>query len=477
MIRTFILAFLCLLGGHYNGLAQSEKQVKWDLQQCINYAVENNIQVKQLELEQEIAIVNKQSASYDFLPNLSAGSQHSWTIVDKSNPRENFINSQTMQGTSFSAGLSLDIYKGMEKQHRMVKSRLDALASSYSTQKIKEDISLNVINSYLQILFNKELVLTNEKQLNYDTSQMQRTEILVDAGTVPAGDLLEAKATVATSNQRLIISQNELVMAKLNLAQLLQIKDYETFDISDEQYEIQVSDVLSYSPWEITNRAFESLTDIKSAVVKQDIAQRNVQIAKSAMQPTLRGFYNLATQISYQDRVVGQKDLGVQSTIGFVEGTNQAVLTQSYGPVMAGPDAFFDQFKNNLNSNFGFALSIPIFNGFKARNNIRINKLVLKQVENEKEQAVLKLEQLVFKAYTDTQSSLNSFEASQATLESRNKSFEYANERYEVGLINIFELNQNQMLLVNAQSEVLKAKYDYIFKTKILEYYFGIPLF
>lgn len=476
MIRTYILALVGILGSGYTTLGQDSIK-KWDLQQCINYAVENNIQIKQLELEQEIALVNKQTASYDFLPNLSGGAQHSWTIIDQANPRESFINSQTLQGTSFSAGLGIDIYKGMEKQNRMVKSRLDVLAATYSSQKIKEDISLNVINSYLQILFNKELVQTNLKQWDYDQSQMERTEILVEAGTVPAGDLLEAKATLATSVQRLILSQNELEMAKLNLAQLLQIQHYETFDISDNQYEVEVSDVLNYTPWQITNRAFESLTDIKSAEVKQEIAQGNVKIARSAMLPTLRGYYNLATNISYQDRVVGQTDMGVESTIGFVEGTNQRVLTQSYGPVMGGPDAFFDQFKNNLNSNFGFSLSIPIFNGYKARNNIRINKLVLKQAENEKQQAILRLEQLVFKAYTDTHSSLKSFEASQVTLESRSKSFEYANERYAVGLINIFELNQNQMLLVNAQSEVLKAKYDYIFKTKILEYYFGIPLF
>ncbi|MHC5352902.1 TolC family protein [Myroides sp. LJL115] len=477
MRKVNIWIFLALFGnlGLYSSMAQDSKL--WTLEQCIEHAVQNNIQVKQVLIEQEIAGIYNQNAKLDFLPTLSASSQHSWTLSDVLNTQSNTFESQTLQGTSIAGALSVDLYKGMEKQHRMVKTRLDLLAASYSSQKMKEDISLNVINAYLQVIFNKELVSTNEKQLAYDQSQGERTQLLVDAGSVPAGDLLEAKATIATSNQRLILSQNQLVMARLNLAQLLQIQAYESFDVAADDYPVSISEALSYTPDQVTQRAFESLTDIKTAQVRAEIAQKNVDISKSALLPTLRGFYNLTSSMNYGSRVVGQSTEAIETSIGYVEGTNQRVLTQSYMPVYGAEDPFFRQFKDNLNSNFGLSLSIPIFNGNKARNNVKINRLILEQVENEKEQAILKLEQLVFKAYTDTQSSLKSFEASQITLESREKSFEYAQERYQVGLINIFELNQNQILLVNAQSEVLKAKYDYIFKTKILEYYFGIPLF
>ncbi len=477
MNKVNLVVFSVILGVCSIGHAFGQQPKLWTLEQCIDHAITHNIQVKQMQIAQEVSKVNVQTAQMDFLPTLSGNSQHSWTIADVLDPTSNHTSSQTIQSTSIAAGLSVDIYKGMDKHHRMVKSRLDLLAASYSSQKMKEDISLNVINAYLQIIFNKELVNTNQKQLTFDQSQGERTSLLVDAGSVPAGDLLEAKATIATSNQRLILSENQLVMARLNLAQLLQIQDYETFDIAAEDYPVEISDVLSYSPDMITARAFESLTDIKKAQVELDIAQKNVAISKSALQPVLRGFYNLGTSMNYGSRIVGQSSEAVETSIGYVEGTNQRVFTQSYMPVYGGPDPFFTQFKDNLNSNFGLSLTIPIFNGNKARNNVKINRLILEQVENEKEQAVLNLEQYVFKAYTDTHSSLKSYEASQVTLESREKSFEYAQERYQVGLINIFELNQNQILLVNAQSEVLKAKYDYIFKTKILEYYFGIPLF
>jgi outer membrane protein len=152
-------------------------------------------------------------------------------------------------------------------------------------------------------------------------------------------------------------------------------------------------------------------------------------------------------------------------------------MQQNRMTVFGGPESFFTQFDNNKSSTFGLSLSIPIFNGMQVRNSVKLSKLALEQIQNEKEVAVLKLEQLVFKAYTDTESALKTFEASELTLNAREKSLEYARERYAVGLINIFELNQNQNMYVAAQSDFLKSKYDYIFKTKILEYYFGIPLF
>lgn len=469
---VFILVFS--IGGFTNLYSQN---IRWTLEECIEHAIKNNIQVKQYEIEEKSAYVNQQITYSDFLPNVSGNAQHSWTISDQSNLRTGIIESQTLQATNLGVGVNVDIYKGMKNQSAMMKARLGYLASQYKSQKMKEDIALSVINSYLQIIFNKELIKTNKVQLEYDESQVDRTNTLVEAGSVPAGDLLEAKATVAMSNQRLIASQNELVMARLNLAQLLQIESYEDFDISDSDYEIGDGEILVYSPDDITERAFEALTNIKTAEVNLSIAEQDVKIAKSALQPTIKGFYNFGTTVNYQDRIVGSQVTGTTSAIGYVEGTNQTVLASQTTPIIGGPESFFDQFKNNKNSSFGVSMTIPIFNGFRVRNNIKLSKLAQEQSKNEKEAAILNLKQLVFQAYTDTQSAMKSYEASSVTVDARKQSLEYARERYDVGLINIFELNQNQNLYVTAQSNLLKSKYDYIFKTKILEYYFGIPLF
>lgn len=463
-----------------SGISVFAQDKQWSLDECIDYAIQHNIQIKQYELEARSAEINKQQSVGNFFPTVNAEANHSWTISEEMNVTtltNSVADTKTFQSSNFGISVGMDIYGGMQNQNKLVKSRLALLAAKYQVQKMKEDVALNVINSYLQVLFNKELIKTNKVQLEFDQSQETRTEELVKAGVVPAGDLLDVQATVAATKQRLIASQNEWVMARLNLAQLLQIDDYENFDVSDSNYEIGNELILSYTANEIKERAFEALTDIKTAEINVETAKKDVKIARGAYHPKLRGFYNFGTNIYYQDRIVGQEILSSASPIGYVEGTNQNVMQQNRMTVFGGPESFFTQFDNNKSSTFGLSLSIPVFNGMQTRNSVKLSKLALEQIQNEKEVAVLKLEQLVFKAYTDTESALKTFEASELTLNARERSLEYARERYAVGLINIFELNQNQNMYVAAQSDFLKSKYDYIFKSKILEYYFGIPLF
>ena len=458
-------------------LSVGAQDKKWTLDACIQHAIDHNISVKQIEINEQNKSVNLDLAKYDFLPVVSANSNHSWTLIDQADVQSGIISQRTLQETTVGLNIGIDIVDGLQKQKKLAKARLEHLASIYSVQKVKEDIALSVINSYLQIIFNKELVYTNQAQLDYDKAEETRVQELVAAGVVPAGDLLDVKATVASSTQRLISAENELIIAKLNLAQLLQIRDYANFDVIDSDYPINESELMMYTPEDITLRAFESLTNIKTAEVNVALAEKNVQISKGAYYPKLTGFYNFGSNVRYQDRIVGSVATGRLDQVGFVEGSGQRVMREGQMTVYGGPESFFSQLDHNKNSTFGLSLSIPIFNGMKARKTVKLNQLALEQMQYEKEAEELKLEQLVFKAYTDTKSSFQSYEASVVTLESREKSLEYARERYAVGLINIFELNQNQNLYVTAQSNLLKAKYDYIFKNRILEYYFGVPLF
>ncbi|WP_158961499.1 TolC family protein [Myroides fluvii] len=470
--KFYISTLFCFLA-----LLSAAQEKRWSLDDCISHAIEHNISVKQIEISEQSKAVTVDLARYDFLPVLSGTANHSWTLVDQPDAQTGVVGQRTMQESAVGLSLGIDIFDGLQKQKRLAKARLEHVASVYQVQKMKEDIALSVINSYLQIIFNKELVHTNQVQLDYDENEVNRVQILVKAGAVPAGDLLDVKATVASSTQRLISAQNELIIAKLNLAQLLQIRDYEKFDVVDSDYVVQASELMLYTPEEITNRAFESLTNIKTAELKVQLAEKEVQISKGAYYPKLTGFYNFGSNVHYQDRLLGSVPSARLDPIGFVEGSGQRVMRQGMMNIYGGPESFFRQIDNNKSSVFGLSLTVPIFNGLKARKTVKLNQLALEQMQYEKEAEELKLEQLVFKAYTDTKSSFQSYEASVVTLESREKSLEYARERYAVGLINIFELNQNQNLYVTAQSNLLKAKYDYIFKNKIVEYYFGLPLF
>lgn len=470
------LLFFMFLLGNCNTYAQNKN---WSLQDCISYALEHNIDIKQIDLDQDRALINKQSAWGNFLPALSAQSNHSWTLGLNQNITTGILENQTTQFTSAGLDVSIDIFKGLQNQNQLLKSRLSLLSSQYQSQKMREDISLNVINAYLQIIFNKELHLTNRAQLLYDNQQLSRTQELVTAGVVPAGDLLDIKATVANSQQKVIVAENNLLISRLALAQLLQIEDFQSFDIIDQDYEIAPSEVLLKTAEEILEQAKVTQVDLRLAQTKVAIAEREVAIARGVFLPSIRGFYSFATRAAYNDRVVGQT-LDPNSptrVIGVVENTGQNVVQPNMLPIISGPESLFDQFDSNKGQSFGVGITIPIFNGWSARNNVRMSRVALQQVKNDMDLTDLKLKQTVYTAYTDTQSSLKSYEAAKITLEARNLSLEYAKERYQVGLMNIFELNQVQTLLVNAQSEVLRTKYDYIFKTKILEYYFGIPIF
>jgi len=321
---------------------------------------------------------------------------------------------------------------------------------------MKDDVSLNVANAFLQILFNKEnLKVQKEQQLNTE-KQMNRTNELVNAGSVPRGDLLDIKATLAGNKQAVVIAENTLLISKLSLAQLLQLNDFRNFDIEDKNYNIQDSETMLQTPDAILAKAKEQRVELKIAKTNLEIAEKDVRIAKGAYQPSLSGFYNFSSRASNSDRILG--------------------VDSSGKPIITGPLPLFDQFSENKGHSFGFRLNIPILNGFSARNNVERSKISLERSKVAYSQQELDLERNVFTAFTDAKGALNSYESAISALEARTEAFNYAKERFNVGMMNSFDLNQAQTLFVNAQSEVLRTKYDYIFRVKVVEFYFGIPL-
>jgi outer membrane protein len=203
-----------------------------------------------------------------------------------------------------------------------------------------------------------------------------------------------------------------------------------------------------------------------------------VKIAKGSYQPSLSGFYSFSSRVSYADRIVGitQNTINPTSIIGQVEGTGQNVLQPNYSTVLGKPLPFFDQFSNNKGHSFGLQLSIPILNGFSVMNNVARSKIALERSKTNQKQAEIDLERNVYTAITDAKGAMNAYESAKTALEARAEAFNYSKEKYAVGIMNSFDYNQSQMLYANAQSEVIRTKFDYIFKVKVVEFYFGIPI-
>lgn len=427
---------------------------KWTLEECVKYAIENNISIKQTELDTKTADIDKKGAIGNFIPSLNSNASHSWNVGLNQDPTTGLLRNQTTQYSSFGAGVGVDIYKGMQNQNALRKANLSIIAAKYQLTKMQEDVALNVANAFLQVLFNKENLKVQQEQLTINEKQLTRSEELVKAGSVPRGDLLDIKATVASDHQKVIAAENSLLISKLSLAQLLQLKEFYDFDVTDETTAKDENNILAQTPVAIYEKAKEERTELKIAKTNLEIAEKNVAIAKGNYQPTLQGFYNFNTRISYADTYTTQ---------------NGAIVSQPAAP-------FGQQFTDNKGQAFGAQLSIPIFNGFSARNNVERSKVNLEKSKIAVEQEELTLQRNVYTAFTDAKGGLNAYESALSALDARQEAYNYAKEKYAVGMMNSFDFNQSQTLLSAAQSEVLRTKYDYIFKIKILEFYFGIPI-
>jgi outer membrane protein len=427
----------------------------WTLEECVKYAIDNNISIKNTALDIKTAEITRKGAIGNFIPSLNANSSHSWNIGLNQDITTGLLRNQTTQFSSVGGTIGVDIYRGLQNQNTLRRSNLAIVASKYQLLKMQEDIALNVANAFLQILFNKENLKVQKEQKANNEKQLARSEELVKAGSVPRGDLLDIKATVASDNQRVINAENALLISKLSLAQLLQLKDFYDFDVVDSNNIKDENNILAQPATVIYDKAKESRTELKIAKTNLEVAQKDLEIAKGAFQPTLQGFYNYNTRIAYADRV------------GF---------DQKGNPVSTPAPAFWDQFRDNKGQTFGAQLSIPVFNGWSVKNNVERSKVNLERSKIAVEQQELTLQRNVYTAFTDAKGGLNAYESAIIAVYARQEAFKYAKERYAVGMMNSFDFNQAQTLLTVAQSDVLRTKYDYIFKIKILEFYFGIPI-
>jgi outer membrane protein len=438
------------------GLSAQAQTKQWTLEECVRYALDNNITIKLSELDVKNADIDKKDAFGNYLPSVNGNASHSWNIGLNQDVTTGLLRNQTTQYSSVGLNAGVDIYKGLQIQNTYRRAKLSIIATQYQLLKMQEDISLNVANAFLQILSYKEELKVKKEQLAIDEKRLKRSEEMVSAGTIPRGDLYDLKATIATDQQAITVSENNLLISKLSLAQLLQLKEFADFDVIDDTNAKDENNIMAQSPIDIYNKAKETRTELKLAQTNLEIAEKNVAIAKGAYQPTLSGFYGFNTRASYSDKVIGVDANG--------------------DPILGGPDPVFQQFSDNKGHNFGFQLNVPIFNGFSVRNNVERNKVNLEKSKIDLEQKSLDLQRNVYTAFTNAKGALNTYESSTVTLEARQQAYNYAKEKYDVGLMNSFDFTQAQTLLTNAQSDVIRTKYDYMFKIKILEFYFGIPI-
>jgi outer membrane protein len=426
----------------------SAQQKKWTLEECVVYAVENNLSIEQFELDLENATIDKSDAIGNMLPDLNGQFSISGNTGLSFDPTTQNPVTTTILASSGNLTTSINLFDGLRNINRLHRAKLNAIANQYRLDNLKDDIRLNVANAYLAILSNKESLKVAKAQYAVTEQDLKRTKELVDSGVLPQGDLLEIEATAAGQQQQIVNGTNLVLISRINLAQLLQITDYEYFDIADEAFDVPPSEVTQNSPRAIFEKALTFRNDIKFSESNVELAKKDLQITRGALYPTLGAFFNYNTR--YSD--------------------------QNFDPVTGNIIGFKDQLYLNDGISYGAQLNIPIFNGFSVNNNIKRSKISVKKAELQLLQDKLDLENTVNQAYVDVNNSAMAYEAAQKSLEARRLAYQYSKDRYELGVLNAFDFSQAQARVDNAEAEVIRTKYDYIFRIKLLEFFFGIPI-
>ena len=453
---------------------------KWTLSQCVQYALENNISVKQSELDLAAIDIEKMSANGALLPSLNFSTSASENTGLSFNPLTNNAQTTTFLSVNGSVNVGYTLFDGLRNYRRVQRATLSQLSSQYRLAKMKDDISLFVANGYLQVLLNKANTAAVIAQNQVTKEQIERTQKLIDAGVLPRGDLLEIDAIDASEQQRIAVAENAVRISLISLAQLLLIKDYENFDIVDEDYQVVNNAIALKTVDELIEGAKLSRSEVKIAEQNVTISEKDLQIAKGARLPTLSAFFGYNSR--YTDATSFTQDLDpdnpfITQEIGIVEQTGQSVVGQFPNTISreVQAEAFLDQAYENDGISYGLQLSIPVFNAFSVRANVKRSQISLERNKLQLQQASLDLESNVYQAYVDAEGSRKAYQAAQKSVTSQELAYQYAKDRYDAGATNAFDFSQSKLRYDNAQVELNRSKYDYIFKIKVLELYFGIP--
>lgn len=431
-------------------------QKLWTLEECINYAFENNLNIKQSVLNVESANYDVSQSKYNLAPSLNASVSQNFGWGRSPDPQTNIYATQQTQNTFFNINSEVTLFNGLQQLNRIRKFQFDYLADKYDSDKIRNDISLNIAASYLLILFNLELVNNSQRQVDISNEQITRTEKQVEAGAVARGSLYDIQAQGAGEEANLITNKNKLMLAYLDLMQLLDLEATVDFDIEKPNFEITAKPSL-LPPEMIFNKSVNIMPEIKSAELRLESAGRTLAISQGARSPRIFASGSFGTLFS--DQIL--EKIG-ETPEGF--------------PIYGETRPFSDQFIDNRDGSIMFGMSIPIFNGNLVSTNIKKSKIYYENLNLELELEKNRLRKNIESAYADAIGAYQTYVSRQKSVDAFNEAFKYTEEKFNVGMVNSTDYNVVKIQLANAESDLASSKFDYIFKTKILDFYLGRSL-
>lgn len=423
------------------GSAMAQKQ--WNLKQCIEYAIEHNLTIKQQEAAKDESAVDLNTAKWSRLPDLNGSASHSFNF-GRSLQMDNTYQQLNTQNTGLNLSTSIPLFTGMQIPNQIALSKLNLKAAVEDLNKAKEDISIQVTSAYLQVLFNEELAKVAHEQVALSEEMLKQKTAFFKVGKASEAELYEAKSRAAQDQLSAVQADNEYRLALLDLSQLLELPTPEGFGIVSPSIDEDKDFSILTSPADIYSEALLIKSSIKAAQYRVEGAQKSIRIAQSGYYPQLSLGAGIAT--SYYN-VSGREN-----------------------------GNFGSQLRDNFSQYIGLSLNIPIFNRFSTRNQVRKARIQQTTLNWQLEDAKKALYKEIQQAYYNAVNAESKFESSRTADEAAKASFNLMKEKYANGKATSTEFNEARTNWLKAVSDRIQAKYDYLFRTKILDFYKGVPL-
>jgi outer membrane protein len=451
-------------------------QKQWTLEQCIDYALQHNIEIKQKELNLQIQQSNVTQSKATLFPTITANGSDvvNWgKSVDRYT--NEFADTRTNSVNLYLQG-SVTIFNGFQLLNSVKRNVLNLKMQEYELDVAKDLKALSVTTAFLQIVYDKENLINKQDQVKLSEKQTERTQKLVNAGSQAKGDLYNIKSQLASDQAQLINAENQLNLSMLKLKQLMDLPGDTTFDIAVPIIELTENFGGLQDPYKVYDYAIQNRPEIKSAEMQVESSQKSLSISKGGVSPSLTFSASLGSGFSGANQILdGAPVFNGFNPNGNITSAGDTVLAPMFTYNYA-TKTWDEQIIDNRNYSIGFHLTIPIFNGLRTYTNVSQSKIAVQQAELQLEQTKRNMRQTIEQAYADARSSFKQYESAKIEVNALKEAFNYSEEKFNAGMIDAFEYNSAKIKLDLAMSQLLTAKFNYVFRVKVLDFYYGKPL-
>lgn len=463
-VYTALTSFL-----FFSPLLQAQSGEIWSLKKCFDYAQSNNLQLKQLRLQTESAGINELQSKNNVLPNVNAGASSGINLGRSIDPTTNSFNTQATAAAQLNLSSTITLYNGGLLKNTITQRGLELELAKLQTDEAANNLQLSILGAYLQILLSEAQIDVLDKQAQMTRDQHRQIEKLIQAGTLPAGDLLDIDAQIANDKLNRVNAENAVATAFLNLRQLLEY--YQAFDIEKPiAPEPNEADLQGRNPENTYLTALGIQPSLKTTALQTNIAQQRLKLINANKYPTVSLTGNLSTRYSsLAQRLASETPTGL-SQAPLITASGESIFSPTFSYEKT---PLFSQLTSNWGGYLGVNVNIPIFNQYQIKNNTALAQINIKNSQIAEQNAKNQLRQRIEQAYLDARAALERYKSTKASIEALQKTLNYTEKRYNLGLANSFDYLSAKNRLATAELNLQTSRFEYLFRLKIIDFYEG----